>query len=328
MLVRPMNLHAIRELAADDMAEVDRLIEERLSSDVALINQLAHYIVRSGGKRLRPTVVVSAARACGYEGRDHIQLAAIIEFIHTATLLHDDVVDSSEMRRGQRTAHTIWGNEASVLVGDFLYTRAFEMMVELESLAVLRNMAAATNTIARGEVMQLMNVHEPDITEADYRQVIYRKTATLFEAGCRNGAVIAGWGEPECQALAAYGRHLGTAYQLVDDALDYSGDADQIGKNLGDDLAEGKTTMPLIHAMREGNEADRALIREAIEAGGLAQMDEVVRAIEKAGSAEYTRRLAEAEVDAAVEQLYGAIPPSPWREALVGVAKGSVSRAA
>ena len=321
-----MNLDEIRELAADDMADVDRLIQERLSSDVVLINQLAHYIIRSGGKRLRPTVVVLAARACGYEGRDHIQLAAIIEFIHTATLLHDDVVDGSQMRRGQQTAHTIWGNEASVLVGDFLYTRAFEMMVELDAMPLLQIMARATNTIARGEVMQLMNVHEPEVTEADYRQVIYRKTATLFEAGCQNGALLAGLSEPQCQALAAYGRHLGTAYQLVDDALDYSGKAEEIGKNLGDDLAEGKTTMPLIHAMRVGGEADRELIRQAIEAGGLDRLEEVARAIEKAGSAEYTRELAETEVEQAIEQLTGAVPPSPWRDALVSLAQNSVSR--
>ncbi|MFP4648136.1 MAG: octaprenyl diphosphate synthase [Halorhodospira sp.] len=321
-----MNLEEIRELAADDMAAVNRLIEERLSSDVVLINQLAHYIVQSGGKRLRPMVVVLAARACGCQGRDYIQLAAIIEFIHTATLLHDDVVDSSEMRRGQQTAHTIWGNEASVLVGDFLYTRAFELMVELDSMPLLQIMARATNTIARGEVMQLMNVHEPDLTEADYRQVIYRKTATLFEAGCQNGAVLAGLGEAEQQALAAYGRHLGTAYQLVDDALDYSGDAGQIGKNIGDDLAEGKTTMPLIHAMREGSERDRTLIRQAIEAGGLEQMEEVGRAIEKNGSAEYTRKLAEAEVQQAIEQLTAKLPTSTWRNALVALARDSVSR--
>ncbi len=323
-----MNLDAIRELAAADMAEVNRLIEERLSSDVVLINQLGHHIVNSGGKRLRPMVVLLAARACGYEGRDHVQLAAIIEFIHTATLLHDDVVDSSDMRRGQQTAHTIWGNEASVLVGDFLYTRAFEMMVELGSMRLLQIMAHATNTIARGEVMQLMNVHEPDITEADYRQVIYRKTATLFEAGCQNGAVLAGLSEHGCDALAAYGRHLGTAYQLVDDALDYSGDAAEIGKNIGDDLAEGKTTMPLIHAMSVGDEADRTLIRQAIEAGGLDQMEAVGRAIEKHGSAEYTRQIAEAEVKQAVEQLTTAVPQSPWRDALVELAQGSVARTA
>ncbi len=323
-----MNLDEIRELAAGDMAEVNRLIGDRLSSDVVLINQLAHHIVNSGGKRVRPMVVLLAARACGYQGSDHIQLAAIIEFIHTATLLHDDVVDGSDMRRGKQTAHTIWGNEASVLVGDFLYTRAFEMMVELDSMAILRILARATNTIARGEVMQLMNVHEPDLTEADYRQVIYRKTATLFEAGCENGAVLAGLDEAGCQALAAYGRHLGTAYQLVDDALDYSGDAAEIGKNIGDDLAEGKTTMPLIHAMREGEEADRELIRRAIEAGGLDRMEAVGRAIEKTGSAEYTRRLAEVEVEQAVEQLTSAVPGSPWRDALVHLARNSVSRTA
>ncbi|BAU57679.1 octaprenyl diphosphate synthase [Halorhodospira halochloris] len=321
-----MNLDAIRELAADDMAAVNNLVEERLASDVVLINQLGHYIVHSGGKRLRPLVTLLAARASGYSGRKHTQLAAVVEFIHTATLLHDDVVDGSQMRRGKQTAHTIWGNEASVLVGDFLYTRAFEMMVELNSMPVLQVMAKATNTIARGEVMQLMNVHEPDISEEDYRQVIYRKTATLFEAGCQCGGILAGLDERSCAALGDFGRHLGTAYQLVDDALDYSGDAVEIGKNIGDDLAEGKTTMPLLHAMRVGEERDRELIRRAIESGGLERMEEVGRAIEKTGSAEYTRQLAEAEVAEAVAGLQASLPESQWRQALVELARGSVSR--
>ncbi|MBK1735421.1 octaprenyl diphosphate synthase [Halorhodospira abdelmalekii] len=321
-----MKLDAIRELAAVDMAAVNRLIEERLASDVVLINQLGHHIVHSGGKRLRPLVALLAARACGHSGDDHILLAAVIEFIHTATLLHDDVVDGSQLRRGRQTAHTIWGNEASVLVGDFLYTRAFEMMVELDSMPVLRVMAHATNTIARGEVMQLMNVHEPDISEEEYRQVIYRKTATLFEAGCQCGAILARLESSVCDALGAYGRHLGTAYQLVDDALDYSGNAAEIGKNIGDDLAEGKTTMPLLHAMRVGDEADRQLIRQAIEAGGLERMEAVGRAIEKNGSAEYTRQLAEAEVKQAIASLVSVLPASEWRDALVELAEGSVSR--
>lgn len=321
-----MNLDAIRELAAEDMVAVNSLIEERLASDVILINQLGHYIVHSGGKRLRPLVTLLAARACGYAGERHRLLAAVVEFIHTATLLHDDVVDGSQMRRGKQTAHTIWGNEASVLVGDFLYTRAFEMMVELDSMPVLRVMARTTNTIARGEVMQLMNVHEPDISEEDYRQVIYRKTATLFEAGCQCGGILAGLDDSSCAALGAYGRHLGTAYQLVDDALDYSGDAVEIGKNIGDDLADGKTTMPLLHAMRVGEEPDRRLIRQAIEAGGLEQMEDVGRAIEKTGSAEYTRRLAEEEVNQAIDCLLSTLTPSEWREALVELARGSVSR--
>ncbi len=323
-----MDLEAIRSLAADDMRATDRLIQGRLASDVALINQLGTYIVHSGGKRLRPLVVLLAARAGGYTGTQHIQLAAVVEFIHTATLLHDDVVDGSGMRRGQRTANTIWGNEASVLVGDFLYSRAFEMMVELERMAVMEVMARTTNTIARGEVMQLMNCHEPDLSETDYREVIYRKTATLFEAGCRLGAVLNDLEEDAVQAMAAYGRHLGTAYQLVDDALDYSGDPGEIGKNLGDDLAEGKATMPLIHAMREGAPEDAEAIRDAIREGGLEQIDAVRAAIEKTRSAAYTRQLAETEVDRALAQLESAVPRSPWRDALAGVARHCIDRTA
>ena len=242
-----------RLLVASDMEAVDRLINARLQSDVALINQLSHYIIGSGGKRLRPQLVLLAARACRYEGDDHVLMAAIIEFIHTATLLHDDVVDASDLRRGRDTANAVWGNEAAVLVGDFLYSRSFEMMVEVQSLEIMDILARTTNRIAEGEVMQLLNVREPGITEAQYIEVIEAKTARLFEAAAELGAVLAGESSVVRRALADYGRHLGVAFQIADDVLDYRSDSSAMGKNVGDDLAEGKTTLPLIHAMREGH---------------------------------------------------------------------------
>jgi len=320
-----MTLEEVRELAGADMAAVDALIQERLRSDVLLINQLGLYIINSGGKRLRPLLVLLAARACGYEGRDHLTLAAVVEFIHTATLLHDDVVDASELRRGRETANAIWGNEASVLVGDFLYSRAFEMMVEIGSMRVMEIMAHTTNRIAEGEVMQLLNCHEPDTTEAQYMEVIRSKTAKLFEAAARLGAVLGGQpGEVET-ALAAYGMHLGTAFQLVDDVLDYSADAETMGKNIGDDLAEGKPTLPLIHVMREGSEAERALVREAIEKGGLDRIEAVRDAIESTGAIAYTARSARAEAERAIDTL-SRLPASPYRDALHALAEFSVSR--
>lgn len=320
-----MTLEEVRELAGADMAAVDALIQERLRSDVLLINQLGLYIINSGGKRLRPLLVLLAARACGYEGRDHLTLAAVVEFIHTATLLHDDVVDASELRRGRETANAIWGNEASVLVGDFLYSRAFEMMVEIGSMRVMEIMAHTTNRIAEGEVMQLLNCHEPDTTEAQYMEVIRSKTAKLFEAAARIGAVLGGQPAEVETALAAYGMHLGTAFQLVDDVLDYSADAETMGKNIGDDLAEGKPTLPLIHVMREGSEAERALVREAIEKGGLDHIDAVRDAIESTGAIAYTARSARAEAERAIDTL-SRLPASPYRDALHALAEFSVSR--
>ena len=232
----------VAALASDDMEAVNRLISSSLESDVALVSQVSEYIVLSGGKRLRPLIVLLAARALGYEGEQHITAATIIEFIHTATLLHDDVVDSSDRRRGMDSANTVFGNQASVLVGDFLYSRSFQMMVDIGNMRVMQILADATNTIAAGEVMQLMNVHDPETSEADYQQVIYRKTARLFEAGAHIAAVLAGRDANDEAAMVKYGQHLGTAFQLVDDALDYSASADELGKNLGDDLAEGKAT--------------------------------------------------------------------------------------
>jgi octaprenyl-diphosphate synthase len=320
-----MNLAPIQSLIAADMRAVDALIQQRLHSDVVLINQISHYIVNSGGKRLRPALVLLCARALGYEGAQHVALAAVIEFIHTATLLHDDVVDASEVRRGRETANTVWGNEASVLVGDFLYSRSFEMMVEIGNLRVMEILAHATNVIAEGEVLQLLNCHDPETTEERYLQVIRYKTATLFEAAARLGAVLSGQAVSIEQALASYGLHLGTAFQLVDDALDYSGAVPQLGKNIGDDLAEGKPTLPLIHALRQGTPQQAAIIRQVIESGGAGDVAAVGLAIESTGAIAYTARLAREEADKAIEAL-AAVPSSPYRDALRALAEFSVNR--
>ncbi|OGI47718.1 MAG: octaprenyl diphosphate synthase [Candidatus Muproteobacteria bacterium RBG_16_65_34] len=320
-----MNFEAIRALAANDLQAVDREIAARLKSDVALIDQLGNHIIHSGGKRLRPLIVVLGAHAFGYEGTAHIRLAAIVEFIHTATLLHDDVVDASELRRGQSTANAIWGNEASVLVGDFLYSRAFEMMVEVGSMRVMEILARTTNTIARGEVLQLLNCHDPYTTEERYIEVIRSKTAKLFEAAAQLAAVIGGQNGATEAAMAAYGMHLGTAFQLIDDALDYGRGNQELGKNVGDDLAEGKPTLPLIHALREGTAEQCALIRAAIEEGGLARIEAVVDAIESTGSIAYTARRAEEEAEYARRALE-AIPDSPRKQALLDLAFFSVHR--
>ena len=315
----------IKALASEDMRAVDDLIRESLRSDVALVSQVSEYIVTSGGKRLRPLIVLLAARALGYTGRHHIHAAAIIEFIHTATLLHDDVVDSSARRRGRDTANTVFGNQASVLVGDFLYSRAFQMMVEIGRMPVMRILADATNTIAAGEVMQLMNVHDPDVTEADYRQVIYRKTARLFEAGAQIAAVLAERDTADEQAMIEYGQNLGTAFQLIDDALDYDASPEELGKNLGDDLAEGKTTLPLIHAMQNGTPADRRLIREAIEQEGSHELDEIQAVIESTGALQYTADRAREAADKAIGAL-AAIPDSHHKDAMIAIADFAVKR--
>ncbi len=317
----------MRALVADDMAAADRRVREELKSDVALINQLGEYLVAAGGKRLRPLVVLLAARACGIQGRQHIELAAIIEFIHTATLLHDDVVDGSELRRGRDTANAVWGNPASVLTGDFLYSRAFQMMVKVDEMRVMQIMADATNRIAEGEVMQLLNCHDPDTTEARYTEVIHRKTATLFEAGARLGAVVAGRPAAEEQALVAYGRHLGTAFQLIDDVLDYSATAEEMGKNIGDDLAEGKPTLPLIHALQQATGTERALLRDSVQHGGLEHIQEIVRIVTESGALDYTRERALTESRLARESL-AVLPPSAYRDALEELAEFAVARRA
>lgn len=320
-----MDITTIRQLIADDMGSVDKLIIRRLQSDVVLINQIGAYIVHSGGKRLRPMIVLMAARACGYDGQRHIDLAAIIEFIHTATLLHDDVVDGSDLRRNRETANAVWGNEASVLVGDFLYSRSFEMMVDVGEMRVMDILSHATNRIAEGEVLQLLNVHNPETDEASYMEVIKRKTATLFEAGARLGGVIAGIAEAQQQALADYGLHLGIAFQLVDDALDYDSSNDEIGKNIGDDLAEGKPTLPLIQAMKQTSEENRARLADIIENGGLDQIDYVMRIIGESGAIAYTQQLARAEAELAKKALAG-LPDTAYRQALADLADFSVAR--
>jgi len=320
-----MSFESIKQLVAHDLHEVDRVIRDRLTSDVALVNQVAEYIIGSGGKRLRPLVVIVAARACGSADQRHTQAAAIIEFIHTATLLHDDVVDDSKLRRGHDTANAVWGNEASVLVGDYVYSRSFEMMVSLGSMRIMDVMATATNRIAEGEVLQLMNAHDSDTTEERYFEVIHRKTAQLFEAGTQVAAILTGSSPHIEEALTRYGRHLGTAFQLVDDALDYRADRDALGKNLGDDLAEGKPTLPLIYALKHGTDAQRSVIRKGIENGSLEDLPQITAAIESTGGLAYTARLARQEASLAIEAL-AVLPDSAYKQALRELADFSVDR--
>jgi octaprenyl-diphosphate synthase len=322
-----LSIAEVRELVAEDLAHLDRCIVASLDSEVSLVNQVARYIVAGGGKRMRPLLVLLAARACDYRGGSHVEAAAIIEFIHTATLLHDDVVDSSRLRRGRDTANAVFGNEASVLVGDFLYSRAFQMMVRIGEMRIMEIMADATNEIAEGEVLQLMNCNDPDTDETRYFAVIRSKTAKLFEAGAQIAAILAGADEATEAALARYGMRLGTAFQLIDDALDYQGTAAQMGKNMGDDLAEGKPTLPLIHAMREGTAEQRATIRRAIEHGGLEDVEAIRESIESTGALHYTARLAREQAEAAVDAL-AALPESAFRDALASLARIAVERTA
>jgi octaprenyl-diphosphate synthase len=310
---------------ADDMRRVGELVGERLESDVALVRQVAQYIVAAGGKRLRPALLLLACGALGYRGEARLTLAAVVEFIHTATLLHDDVVDESQLRRGMRTANAAFGNAASVLVGDFLYSRAFQMMVEVDDMRVMRVLAEATNTIAAGEVMQLMGSHDPEVDEARYLEVIRRKTAKLFEAAARLGAVLARSEPPVEKGLAEYGAHVGTAFQLIDDVLDYSGDEAAIGKSLGDDLAEGKPTLPLIHALRAGSPAEQAVVRRAIVGGGRDDFGAVLQAIRGSGALDYARAAAQREADAAVAAL-APLPQSEFKRSLLELAAFSVVR--
>jgi octaprenyl-diphosphate synthase len=319
------NIEALRNLLTDDLEAVDKHIHTCLQSDVALINQLSHYIVNSGGKRLRPMLLLLSANASRYTGNQHINLAAVIEFIHTATLLHDDVVDASQLRRGNMTANAVWGNEASVLVGDFLYSRAFEMMVSANNMRIMEIMSHTTNTIAEGEVMQLLNCHDSETSESRYMDVVSRKTARLFEAAARIGAVLGKQNESIESALASYGLHLGVAFQLIDDVLDYSASPEDTGKNVGDDLAEGKPTLPLIHALHKGTPDQARLIRKAIENGGHDNMQSVCAIIESTGAIPYTAQAAQREADLAIEAL-DPLPESPYKEALYGLAEFSVNR--
>lgn len=320
-----MDFNSIRQLADADMQAVNALIQRRLHSEVVLINQLSHYIIGSGGKRLRPLLALLVARACGYQGGKHIDAAAIVEFIHTATLLHDDVVDESDMRRGKQTANNVWGNQAAVLVGDFLYSRSFEMMVDIGSMRVMEILSTATNTIAEGEVLQLLNCRDPDTTEARYMEVIHSKTAKLFEAACQLGAVLAGLNSEQEQAMARYGMHLGTAFQLVDDVLDYTADAAEMGKNVGDDLAEGKPTLPLIIAMQRSAAPTQAILRKAVEEGGLNELDTIMQAIQQTDAIAYTLQRATRETELAIENL-SVLPASNYKQALENLAWFAIKR--
>jgi octaprenyl-diphosphate synthase len=320
-----MSLEEIRALVRPDLAAVDAMIRARLKSAVPLVDQVAEHIIGGGGKRLRPLLCVLAGRACGIENDKHIDAAVFIEFVHTATLLHDDVVDGSQKRRGRATANNIFGNQASVLVGDFVYSRAFQMMAVVGSQRVMEIMADATNVIAEGEVLQLMNAHDPETTEQRYLEVIYRKTGRLFEAGAEVAAVLAGASIAQQAALARFGKHLGTAYQLIDDVLDYRSDPATRGKNLGDDLAEGKPTLPLLHALRHGNDEQRALIRLAIEQGGLAQLGPIVEAIESTGGLDYAVSFAQRETAQALAAL-AALPDTPASRGLAALARFAQER--
>lgn len=307
------------------MAQVDKEILQELNSDVVLINQIGFHIVNSGGKRLRPMLVALSACALGYEGKDHTTLAAVIEFIHTATLLHDDVVDESDMRRGDETANAIWGNAASVLVGDFLYSRSFEMMVGVNNMRVMDILSHATNAIAEGEVLQLLNINNPDTSEAQYLEVIRRKTAKLFEAGTRLGAVLANKDEETEKALSTYGLHLGNAFQIMDDMLDYTADVAELGKNLGDDLAEGKPTLPLIHAMAHGTAEQSKFIKETIKNGNRDAYLDILAIIKSTGSLDYTAQLADQEAQKAIDALSN-IPDSNYKQAMEQLALFSIQR--
>ncbi len=320
-----MSINQIRACVSEDLKATDQLILSRLSSDVALINQIGHHIIQSGGKRVRPLIVLLAAKACGYEGVHHHTMAAVVEFIHTSTLLHDDVVDEADTRRGQATANANWGNAASVLVGDFLYSRSFQLMVEPQNLRILSLMAETTNIIAAGEVLQLLNCHDADTDSERYFQVIYRKTAKLFEASAQLGAVLANQPLAVEQALSTYGKELGNAYQLIDDVLDYAADETELGKTLGKDLAEGKPTLPLILALARSDSAEQALIRQAIEQGNTDNLSEITAIIHKTNALNDTKQAAEDAVDRAIAAL-AVLPDSDYKTALIDLAKLSVNR--
>jgi octaprenyl-diphosphate synthase len=320
-----MTIDRIRDCISDDLLATDKLILSRLSSDVALINQIGHHIIHSGGKRIRPLIVLLAARACRYEGTHHHTMAAVIEFIHTSTLLHDDVVDEADTRRGKATANAHWGNAASVLVGDFLYSRSFQLMVEPENLRVLEIMAEATNTIAAGEVLQLLNCNDPDTDSARYYEVIYRKTAKLFEAAASIGAVLAQQDITIESALACYGKELGNAYQLIDDVLDYTADEQALGKTIGKDLAEGKPTLPLILALARATPEEQAMMREAIRLGDTQHIQTITAIIFRTGAIEDTMQQARQASQNAVNAL-SVLVDSPYKQALIDLALLAVAR--
>ena len=320
-----MSFETLQTFLADDMKAVDAVIRERLHSEVVLVRQVSEYIINSGGKRLRPVLVILSSGCFGYQGKAHHELAAVVEFIHTATLLHDDVVDESDLRRGKQTANALFGNAASVLVGDFLYSRAFQMMVSVDNMKVMQILSDATNIIAEGEVLQLLNCHDADIDEENYLKVIRYKTAKHFEAAARLGAVIGGGSPAQEAAMARYGMHLGTAFQLVDDVLDYSGNSGETGKNIGDDLAEGKPTLPLLYAMKNGTPQQAAAIRHAIENGGLDEFQTVLQAIQETGALRYTQEQARREIAIAKSAL-DALPDSKHKSALIQLSDFAVDR--
>ncbi|NNG25291.1 octaprenyl diphosphate synthase [Telluria aromaticivorans] len=317
--------NTIAQSIATDMDAVNAVIRQRLHSEVSLVNQIAEYIISAGGKRIRPVLVLLLANAYGYRGTAHHELAAVVEFIHTATLLHDDVVDESSMRRGRQTANALFGNAASVLVGDFLYSRSFQMMVALDDMRIMRILSDATNVIAEGEVLQLLNMHDPDVTHESYLKVIRSKTAKLFEAAAELGALIAGADDAQIEAAGEYGRSLGTAFQLIDDVLDYAGDAAEIGKNLGDDLREGKPTLPLIWLMDHGTPEQRELVRNCIEHGDEAQFEAVLAAVTSSGALDYTRQQAEQAGKRAAEAISG-LPDSVYKSSLLQLCSFAVDR--
>ncbi len=315
----------LKRLLASDMAAVDAVIRARLHSEVALVNQVGEYIINSGGKRLRPALVLLSAQAFGFSGKHHHELAAVVEFIHTATLLHDDVVDESELRRGRETANALFGNAASVLVGDFLYSRSFQMMVEVGEMRVMQTLADATNVIAEGEVLQLLNCHDADVDVANYMRVIHCKTAKLFEAAMRLGAILGKASAAEEESVSRYGMHLGTAFQLIDDVLDYSADEAQTGKHLGDDLAEGKPTLPLIYAIQHGSKEQAAVVRGAIEQGDVGKFAEVLAIIRDTGALEFTRQQALRETEAACEAI-ASLTDSKYKQCLLELADFAATR--
>jgi octaprenyl-diphosphate synthase len=317
--------HSITSTIATDMEAVNAVIRQRLQSEVALVNQIAEYIISAGGKRIRPVLVLLLANAYGYRGAGHHELAAVVEFIHTATLLHDDVVDESDMRRGRKTANAMFGNAASVLVGDYLYSRSFEMMTGLDDMRVMRILSRATTVIAEGEVLQLLNMHDPDVTQESYLRVIRSKTAKLFEAAAQLGALVAGADDARIESAGEYGRSLGTAFQLIDDVLDYAGDATEIGKNVGDDLREGKPTLPLIYVMENGTPQQRELIRSCIEQGDETHFDAVLAAVTSSGALDFTRREAEAAARRAADAIAD-LPENAYKAALLQLCSFAVDR--